>query len=283
MPWGNPIVGGNGVLIRDEIRSSNYIPGVSGWRITRDGIVEFGDGTYRGTIYVQGPNDSYVRIDADNANAYVSLRPPSVGTTYQPGKISSDAGDIAKTYITSPWVSGVNTYGTLEVRSSNAVTGDGPSIATNDDFILGGNFIWADPNKNSDSGTGNGTTTSTSYTNTLTTTGIMGIDFIAPPSGRVIITGTANGFNNTANAYHFLSCETRSGGTIGSGFVIDPSDDNTASVIRAVAASMDARHTEHRLLEGLTPGNQYNSCLTYRVTAGTGSFNRRSIVVMPSV
>lgn len=44
------IVGGIGTLIRDYIRSSNYVPGVSGWAIFKDGHAEFQDITARGNI-----------------------------------------------------------------------------------------------------------------------------------------------------------------------------------------------------------------------------------------
>lgn len=37
-------------LARPALRSSNYVPGVSGWRITQAGDVEFAAGTFRGTV-----------------------------------------------------------------------------------------------------------------------------------------------------------------------------------------------------------------------------------------
>jgi len=49
MMFENPIVGGL-VLIREAIRSPDYVAGVSGWSINRDGSVEFADGTFRGFL-----------------------------------------------------------------------------------------------------------------------------------------------------------------------------------------------------------------------------------------
>lgn len=46
------IVGGIGTLIRQYIRSPNYVPGASGWSINQDGSVEFNNGTFRGTIVI---------------------------------------------------------------------------------------------------------------------------------------------------------------------------------------------------------------------------------------
>ena len=50
MPFSNPIVGGNGVLIRDAISSPDFVTGVSGWTIRRDGTAEFNGITIRGSI-----------------------------------------------------------------------------------------------------------------------------------------------------------------------------------------------------------------------------------------
>lgn len=49
MAFGNPILGGT-VLVRPAIKSPNYVPGVSGWSINRDGSAEFDDLTIRGTF-----------------------------------------------------------------------------------------------------------------------------------------------------------------------------------------------------------------------------------------
>jgi hypothetical protein len=50
VPFSNSIVGGAETLIRSAIKSPNFVPGVSGWTINRDGTVEFNSGTFRGTI-----------------------------------------------------------------------------------------------------------------------------------------------------------------------------------------------------------------------------------------
>lgn len=55
MPFNNDIAGGNGQLVRNWIQSVNYVAGVSGWRISKDGSAEFNNGTFRGSIEV-GPN-----------------------------------------------------------------------------------------------------------------------------------------------------------------------------------------------------------------------------------
>lgn len=56
MPGGfnNPVVGGDGELVRVKMRSFNYVPGVSGWAIFRNGDAEFNNAIFRGEIVVGG-------------------------------------------------------------------------------------------------------------------------------------------------------------------------------------------------------------------------------------
>lgn len=65
MPFSNPITGGN-VLIRPAIKSPDYVPGISGWTINRDGTAEFNDATFRGEVDVVTPSGS-VRIFEDGS------------------------------------------------------------------------------------------------------------------------------------------------------------------------------------------------------------------------
>lgn len=54
MAFANDVVGGN-TLLRPAIQSPNYVPGVSGWTINRDGTSEFAGGTFRGPVVVIDP------------------------------------------------------------------------------------------------------------------------------------------------------------------------------------------------------------------------------------
>lgn len=54
MPFRSEIVGGTKLLI-PAIRSPNYIAGVQGWSINKDGTVEFASGTFRGPVVVIDP------------------------------------------------------------------------------------------------------------------------------------------------------------------------------------------------------------------------------------
>lgn len=68
MPFQNDVVGGT-TLIRNAINSPNYVPGVSGWTINRDGSAEFANVTTRGPVVVTNPaNGQVVATVAANGN-----------------------------------------------------------------------------------------------------------------------------------------------------------------------------------------------------------------------
>ena len=52
--FSNAVIGGATKLIRQAIQSPNYLTGVSGWTINRDGTVEFNAGTFRATLILSG-------------------------------------------------------------------------------------------------------------------------------------------------------------------------------------------------------------------------------------
>lgn len=54
MPFTNPIVSGTKLVI-PAIQSVNYIAGMQGWTINRDGTAEFASGTFRGAVVVIDP------------------------------------------------------------------------------------------------------------------------------------------------------------------------------------------------------------------------------------
>jgi len=126
-----------------------------------------------------------------------------------------------------------------------------------------------------------GSTTSTSFTNSLTTTGVHGVAFIAPPSGIVQIFGRAGGGNDTVGQYSLLDHEVRQGSTVGSGTVYRATTTDTASVFMSSTSAGQGPLNIVGLVSGMTPGAVYNASLTYACTAGTARFNRRYILVRP--
>lgn len=89
--WSNPIVGGGNTLIRDSIHSPDYVAGISGWTINKDGSAEFNDVNVRGTFTVVGTDGSYVSLDIIGGVPLIALHPgqpdPPNGHTYYRGSI----------------------------------------------------------------------------------------------------------------------------------------------------------------------------------------------------
>lgn len=130
--------------------------------------------------------------------------------------------------------------------------------------------------------TTDGTTTSAVFTNTLTTTGIHGQTFVAPTSGIVWIMATCGqARSSSAGGVVLTDFEVRTGSTIGSGTVARSSSEPTAGVAESEGANNNRNTVSHGFATGLTAGNTYNACITYRVTAGTATINRRNISIIP--
>lgn len=98
MSWSNPIIGGGNALIRESIHSPDYVTGVSGWTINKDGSAEFNDVTVRGSLYVTGPQGSSVVIDATTPSDPDRWFFGGVSTSLQPTQgphVYTDEGLIA--------------------------------------------------------------------------------------------------------------------------------------------------------------------------------------------
>ncbi len=98
MPFSNPLTGGDGALIYPRIKSPDYVPGVSGWSIERDGSSEFNDVVMRGELLVRDPDTgSYVRIWNQNPGdgAVIEIRPgDSVGDVDAPAYIATGTDPV---------------------------------------------------------------------------------------------------------------------------------------------------------------------------------------------
>lgn len=52
MPFTNEIAGAQGAISRPQFKSPNYVAGVSGWALFRDGTSEFASGQFRGSVLI---------------------------------------------------------------------------------------------------------------------------------------------------------------------------------------------------------------------------------------
>lgn len=126
-----------------------------------------------------------------------------------------------------------------------------------------------------------------SYTCTNTTFGVgttggtyadCGVAFVAPTTGRVKIDHSGWQSNSAAN-FTMTAPVVRQGSTVGSGTVVlAASDDNTVAV---AGGGAQYRNGTSILVTGLTPGSAYNVRIEHRVSGGTGTIQRRNVIVTP--
>lgn len=120
--------------------------------------------------------------------------------------------------------------------------------------------------------------TTTTYDVTSTAGGYAdcAVVFVAPTSGRVIIHTSARMINSVSTSGTLVAPETRTGGTVGSGTVVESATDNSgASHYGSTFARSGAAH----LLTGLTPGATYNTRLLHRASANTATIALRELIV----
>lgn len=126
-----------------------------------------------------------------------------------------------------------------------------------------------------------------SYTATNTAFGVTstggtyndcGTAFLAPFTGRVNIWYSADVDNTGANS-STVAPVIREGAVVGSGSVTFAATLDTALI---GVGTDEVRAGCHILFEGLVPGDTYNVRLEHRVSAGTGTFQRRAVVVGPA-
>lgn len=122
-----------------------------------------------------------------------------------------------------------------------------------------------------------GSTTSTSYTATLTGGVACGKAFIAPPSGIVTIHYATAGFNSGAND-NKSAIQVRAGASVGSGTVFYTVTDDDMILFTGAATYRIGAFT---VVSGLTAGDPYNAQMLHKVSAGTGSFLFKNLVVVP--
>lgn len=111
--FGNPVIGGDGELVIDDVHSRGYTAGVSGWSIQRNGAAEFNDVSVRGTVTAtSGENE--VRVSASD--------PP--WTTSPAITLNPDQPAFAPALIQAHDISDAENEGQLNIRSPYPINGD---------------------------------------------------------------------------------------------------------------------------------------------------------------
>lgn len=107
----------------------------------------------------------------------------------------------------------------------------------------------------------------------------LGVTFVAPTTGAVMIHIACNLGNDTAGAETYMSYEIREGASLGIGTVFAGAVDRRA-VMSTGTDNLDIGVPF--LGTGFTPGKLYNIVLQRRVSAGTGTWSRRILIVKPA-
>ncbi|MEU6649520.1 hypothetical protein ABZ904_08735 [Streptomyces sp. NPDC046900] len=124
-------------------------------------------------------------------------------------------------------------------------------------------------------------TTSTTYATAGTDCAVV---FTAPTTGRVMIHLSARmtlSAGSTSGA--LMSPQTRTGGVVGSGTIVEDAADQTA--VSHYGGTAFERQGIWHLLSNLTPGAVYNTRLLMALSSGgtgTASFAHRELIVSPA-
>jgi hypothetical protein len=114
---------------------------------------------------------------------------------------------------------------------------------------------------------------------------VVGVAFVAPPSGRVYIEIAGNISSSQNGRKGVLSYEVRTGSTVGSGsIVLAASDDRAVQNSNAVTSGGFSfiAASKRRMLTGLTPGASYNIRCMQAHVLGAVIMGHRYILVEPA-
>jgi hypothetical protein len=265
MPFLDPIVAGDQLVI-PQVRTPNYLFGVSGWILKSDGTAEFQQIT-AGIISNVGLADIVTLfggfIDVKNLAG-------SHHTTY--GRLSI-VSDSEADYSINTTDDGGATYGRFTVPGK--ATGGFPYVTV--DGVGAGNNTKVDTQNTS------GTFTSAVYTASLTGAGAVacGFSFIAPKSGQVLILNNCHLEHTVSTATVWCSFRVRTGGTVGSGSdVLAVSDSHS---VHTDGVNPD-RKGSSKVVSGLTPGSTYNVQQLVKTDGGaTATVKDKELIMVPQL
>lgn len=114
---------------------------------------------------------------------------------------------------------------------------------------------------------------------------VVGTAFTAPSSGKVAITFSCGFLQNINTNVTIISCEVKTGGTIGSGTLAGAAANGDRALVcgRAVNSGAVAQSQGSRrvLYTGLTPNATYNVRMMHAVDGGSGTITYREVLVEP--
>jgi hypothetical protein len=135
--FANPVTNASGELVRIVLQSVNYVTGVSGWAIFKDGNAEFNGVVIRGQLSVEDVDGSYIRIFDNNPGTGATILVQAAtlgGHTVDPGFIYAESDPLfgfPYLLLSSPSMDGGD-RSSIQVRSADpAGTGQGSSVDIN--------------------------------------------------------------------------------------------------------------------------------------------------------
>lgn len=122
---------------------------------------------------------------------------------------------------------------------------------------------------------GSVSTTSLTY---VALSGDPGLSFVAPSSGRVLVTIGAAMDGTVSDTYSTMGFQIRTGAVVGSGTIVRAANDDDVIAHQGLSDFAGGRTT---LVTGLTAATTYNVQSLYKLLNGTGTafFARRNVIV----
>lgn len=117
MSFGNPIVGSGDALVRNAIRSRNFVSGISGWSINKDGYAEFNN---------LAINSGQILINDSNGDTLASINEQGNASFQDMTLVQSPsiAGKDFQTEIIDPLPRGLMAYGSFSTLPFTGLTGE---------------------------------------------------------------------------------------------------------------------------------------------------------------
>lgn len=298
MSFSNPILSGE-TLIRSAIKSENYVPGVAGWRISRDGEAEFSDVIVRGEIevggaplpkFILGLRESSISGGVETAGLFIDM---DVAEQDTPGGLTAVFGSPAPTNgaairLAAPqWDPPPNDVpymqlanedypfpGILFSNIGSTPEGSWPFII---DDVYGvdvqGTFeSSAMRHRVLSTSTDIAGLVSTSFTESDTE---CRFTFPAPPSGIITVSFGFMGLNNTAGQETRMAFEVRQDDI--SGTIL-----NAASTLRRASTWRQSNDPAFSVIPITGLSGDIFIRFLYSVSGGTGTISDRHVSIVPS-
>lgn len=122
--FSNPIAGGGGALIRPSLHSPDYVAGVSGWTINKDGTAEFNSITVRGKVILGTGTTNIIILDPTQPALFMYDNAGKLIASIAPGSGVDSLGNAYQAGITDYLSGNLNVFSQLVAGNVQLSTGD---------------------------------------------------------------------------------------------------------------------------------------------------------------